>query len=225
MNSHRKTAIIVGILFITATVTSSLGFILRDPILEAPDYLVQVSANDTLVTTGVLLLLIDCVAVVFIAAMLYPILKQHNQALALAYLGFRAIESVVIIVGEIGLLVLLALSREFGQAGASDGSHIQTLGTLLLAAYRQGTHVIGILIVFGLTALILNYLLVRTRLVPRFISIWGLIGAILLMAAGIRTRSRIGLDRVRVTKGVRWLPTEPMSRPEVLWRKSFNQSS
>lgn len=184
MNTSKKTAIIVGILFIVATVTSSLGFAVRDSILDAPDRLVRLSANDTQVIVGALLVLMDCVAVVFIPAMLYPILKKHNQALALGYLGLRIVESVVIVVGEICVLVLLTASRSFSP-GASDASYLQTLGTLLLAAYRQGTHVIGVQIIFGLTALLLNYLLVRTKLVPGFISIWGLVGAFLLLAAGL----------------------------------------
>jgi hypothetical protein len=185
MNASKKTAIIVGVLFITATVSSSLGFLLRDPILEAPDYLVQVAANETLALIGAFLVLIDCIAVVAIPVMLYPILKQHDRAWALGYLAFRTIESVVIIVGEICLLAFLVLGQEFVEAGAPDASHFRTLGALLLAAYRYGTHVIGILIVFGLTAVILNVLLIRSRLVPRWVSIWGLIGAALLLVAGL----------------------------------------
>jgi hypothetical protein len=185
MNTSKKTAIIVGVLFIVATVSSSLGFSLRDPILDAPDVLFQVASNAPQVSASVLLVLINCVSVVAISFMLFPILKQQNEAWALGYVSFRTFESVVIVVGEICLLTLLTLSQEFVRAGAPDASHFQTLGTLLPAAYRYGTHVIGILIVFGLTAVILNILLVRSRLVPRWISIWGLIGAFLLLAAGL----------------------------------------
>ena len=64
MNSNRRTAIIVGVLFITATVTSSLYYVLVTPILDAPDYLVKVSENANQIIIGVLLYLIDCAAVV-----------------------------------------------------------------------------------------------------------------------------------------------------------------
>jgi hypothetical protein len=185
MNTSTKTAVIVGILFIVATASSSLGFFVRDPILEASDYLVRVSAHKAQVLAGVILVLVDCIAVVGIAVMLFPILKPHSRAGALAYVGFRTIEAVVIMAGEISVLALVTLSQEFVRAGAPDTSYLQTLGTLLLAVYRQGTHLIGIQIVFSLTALILNLLLYRTRLVPRWISAWGLIGAALLLAAGL----------------------------------------
>jgi len=184
MNSIRKTAIIVGVLFITATVASSLAFAILAPILNAPDILVNVSANITQVIIGVLLLLIDCVAVVFIPVMLFPIFKKHNETLALGYLGFRIIESVILIVGSIILLSLLTLSQEYVQAAAPDVSYFQTLGTLLLAVYDWAL-LVGIMIVFSITALILNYLLYKSKLVPRFISVWGLIGATLLLAVGL----------------------------------------
>ena len=83
MSTSKKTAIIVGVLFIVATVSSSLGFMLRDPILDDPEYLFQVSANETQVLIGVLLVLIDCVAVVAIPATLYPILKKHSVSCCL----------------------------------------------------------------------------------------------------------------------------------------------
>jgi hypothetical protein len=184
MNSNRKTARIVGVLFITATVASSLSFAIFDPILNAPDILVNVSANITQVIIGVLLLLIDCAAVVAIPVMLVPIFKKHNEALALGYVGARIIESVILIVGTIILLSLLTLSQEYVQAAAPDASYFQTLGTLLLAVYEWAL-LVGIMIVFSLTALILNYLLYQSELIPRFISVWGLIGATLLLAVGL----------------------------------------
>jgi len=184
MNTYKKTARIVGTLFITATVASSLGFVILDPILNAPDILVNISANITQVIMGVLLLLINCAAVVVIPVMLFPILKKHNEALAVGYLGSRIIESVILIVGSICLLSLLTLSQEFVQAATPDASYFQTSGTLLLAMH-DWTLLLGIMIVFSLTALILNYLLYQSGLIPRWLSGWGLIGAILLLAAGL----------------------------------------
>ncbi|GAH30840.1 unnamed protein product [marine sediment metagenome] len=123
-------------------------------------------------------------AVVGIAVMMFPILKQHNKNIALGYVGSRIIECKIIVVSEIILLSLLTLSQEYVKAGAPDASYFQTLGTLLLAV-GDWTHLLGINIVFGLGALILNYLLYKSKLVPRWISAWGFIGATLLLAAGL----------------------------------------
>jgi uncharacterized membrane protein YedE/YeeE len=136
------------------------------------------------VIIGVLLLLIDSAAVVGIAVMMFPILKKHNEALALGYVGFRVIEAAIIIVASIILLSLFTLSQEYVQAAAPDASDFQTLGTLLLTVWDWAL-LLGIMIVFSLTALILNYLLYQSELVPRWLSGWGLIGATLLLAAGL----------------------------------------
>ncbi len=184
MNSNRKIAIIVGVLFITATVVSMLSLVILPPILNAPDYLINVSENENQVIIGVLFYLIDCAAVVVIPIMLFPIFKKHNEALALGYVGSRIIESVTLIVGHISLLSLLTLSQEYVQAAATDASHFQALGALLLSVH-DWIHLLGVEIVFALTALILNYILYQSKLIPRFISVWGLIGAILLLALGL----------------------------------------
>ena len=184
MNSTKETAIIVGVLFIIATVAAILGSLaITKPNLDDPDYLIKFSANKNQVLIGVLLELIAAGAVAGTAIALFPIFKKHNEALALAYFGGRSIEGVLIIVGAIGALLLLTLSREY-VAGASDASHFQILATLLLAK-RDWYLLVGPVIVFSLNALILNYLFYQTSLVPRFLSVWGLIGAPLVLAAGL----------------------------------------
>ena len=127
MNSIKKTARIVGVLFITATVASILGkFGLLDPILNAPDYLINISENKTQVIIGILIESINSVVVVVIPIMLFSIFKKHNEALAIGYVGSRVIESVILIVGHISLLSLLTLSQEYVQAAAPDASYFQT---------------------------------------------------------------------------------------------------
>ncbi len=178
MNSNRKTARIVGVLFLTAMVTYFLGDELLGSILNAPDYLINVSANKTQVIIAVLLWLIVGVAVVGIAVMMFPILKQHNESIALGYVGFRIIEFAIIIVHVISPLSLLTLSQEYIKAGAPDASYFQTFGTLLLAErYWTGEMVA---IVVGLGGLLFCYLLYKSKLIPRFIAVWGLIGYALL---------------------------------------------
>ena len=182
MNSNRKTAIIVGVLFITATAAGILSLLFTGP-LNAPDYLIKVSANENQIIIGALLMLIMGFAVAGIGIMMYPIFKKHNEALALGYVGFRIIEGVLFIVSVVSLLSLLTLSQEFVKAGAPDASHFQTLGTLLQEeqywAYHMGT------ISFGLAALMFYYLLYQSKLIPRWLSGWGLIGVPLWFAVSL----------------------------------------
>jgi len=183
LDSNRKTAVIVGVLFITATVSAVVSGFLVGPILDGPDYLISVSANENQVLIAVLFELILAVSVIGIAVFLFPIFRKQNEALALGYVGLRILEGVIIIAGAISALLLLRLSQEYA-AGTPDASYFQTLGTLLLAE-RDWTFLLGPVIVFSLNSLILNYLLYQSRLVPRFISVWGLIGATMLLASGL----------------------------------------
>ena len=181
MDSHRTTAIIVGVLFIIATVAYSLGVIFLDPILGSSDYLTKASENENKVILGAFLVLIDAVAVAGIGIVIYPILKKHNETLALGYAGARIVESVLFIVNVIFILTLLTLSQEFVKAGASDASYYQTLGTLLLAA-GDWAFLLGFGLAFTLSALILNFLLYQSKLIPRWLSGWGFVGAVLIWA-------------------------------------------
>jgi hypothetical protein len=181
MNSNKKAARIAGALFLTAMVTSLFGGGLLESILNAPDYLVSVSANTTQVLIGMSLELINGIAVVGIAVALFPILKRQDEGIALGYVGFRVIESVFCIIGAVIPLSLITLSQEYLKAGASaDASSFQTLGALFIAARA---HLAGLLIpiFFGLGALLFYYLLYQSKLIPRFISVWGFIGVALML--------------------------------------------
>jgi len=180
MNSYRKNAIIVGVLFIIATVVPLLSFPFTRHV-DAPDYLIQVSTNATQVIVGALFELIMAFACAGIAIWLYPILKKHNEALALGSVGARLVEGVFFLVAVVGLLSLVTLSQEFVKAGAPDASYFQTLGTLLLAA-RDWAGVLGSF-AFILGALMYYYIFYQSKLVPRWLSVWGLIGVPLWIAA------------------------------------------
>lgn len=177
MNSEIKTARIVGVLFIIATVVSSLTMVLLG-FLEAPDYLVAVSANEITVLTGVLLELFWAFSVIGIPVYLFPILKKHNENLALGFFSFRFVEAIGVIIGSIGLLSLLTLGQEFVLAGAPLASSYQILGTLLLAT-RNWAFMIGSGLAWSLSAVILNYLLYNSKLIPQWLSVFGLVGGIL----------------------------------------------
>jgi len=182
MNSNRKTAIIVGIFYIAATVAGILSKVFG-PNLDAPDYLANLSVNENQVIIGALFEFTMAVLIVGIVIWLYPILNKHNETLALGFVLARTIEVVIFTIGVISLLTLLTISQEFVKAGAPDASYFQTLGTLLLAVREWGGGVCST-IVFGLSALMLNYILYQSKLIPRWISGWGLIGAILYLASG-----------------------------------------
>ena len=181
---HRKSAITVGVLFIIGTVAGVLGGVLTEPILGDPDYLIKIAANENQIVIGSLLVLVMGFAVAMIPVVMFPILKKYNEVLALGSVIFRgALEAVCYIALVISFLLLLTLSQEYVKTGAPDASYFQTLGTLLVAAGDGIEQILAI--VFCLGALMLYYLFYISRLVPRWLSLWGLIGAILYLAAPV----------------------------------------
>jgi hypothetical protein len=181
MISHRKTAMIVGALFIIATIAGMIGAFLLGPILDDPEYLVNTSAHENEVALGALLTLIMGVAVVGIAVMIFPILKNVDEGLALAYVGFRTLECVILIIVAMSYLSLLTLSQEYVAAGTLDATSFEAQGAILLAQTEWSN--VPVDIVFGLGCLMVYYLLYQSKLVPRPLSAWGFIGGTLMLVA------------------------------------------
>jgi hypothetical protein len=179
MDSNRKIAVIVGVLFLIATVILIIGGVFSLSIYE-PDYLTAVSANEYQVVLGALLEIVAAAAIVGISIAMFPILKKRNEGLALGYVGTRVFEGLTIFLNTIVLLSILALSQQFVNTVTPDASYFHASGALLLASRER----IGILVdfPFPLGAVIFNYLLYKTKLTPRWLAALGLIGGVLWFA-------------------------------------------
>jgi hypothetical protein len=175
MNTDRRIAIIAGTLFIVATTAGLLGSGLTGSIVGAPDYFVQIAANKNLIVLGAILAFIAAAGSAGIAISLYPVLRKHNEGLALGSVGFRLVEAVFYIVGALGLLSLLSLSQEYTSVGPQAVPTFQVLGTLITAIRVWAGFVLGV-IAFCLGAAMYYYVMYRSKLVPRWLSAWGLVG-------------------------------------------------
>jgi len=181
MNSDKKTAIIAGVLFIIATAASLLSTVFWNPILDSPDYLVKISANENQVMLGALFLLIGGLSSAGIAISLYPILRRFSEGLALGSVGFRIIEGMLYMVGVIGVLLLVTLSQAFVKAGAPDVSYFHTVGTVLLAEPNWAS--LTAIFAFYLGALMYYLVFYQSKLIPRWLSGWGIVGVLLGIVA------------------------------------------
>jgi hypothetical protein len=183
MESDRNTGAIVGVLFIIATVASILGSVALGSVLDGPDYLTGVSAHENQLVLAVLLFLIAASAAVATAFVLFPILRRHAEGLAAGYVVLRTFENVLYVAGVVALLIMLTVSQTdaIDTAGAPD---VRLLGGVVLALHDWSVQ-IGTLIFAGMASTMLNYVLYRSGLVPRWLSLWGLIGAPLVFAYGL----------------------------------------
>ncbi len=176
-DTYRGTAVLVGALFLISTATFIVSNVLITPLLASHNVLAAIAGNSQRMIAATLIALIEGVATVGIALALYPILKRHHPALALGYAGMRIAELAIAAVGfGLGGLLLVTLSGT-----AANGANSE-LGTVLVAL-RHWT----LMLVYVYTAVggvMLSYMLLRTRLVPRGFSVLGLIGyPVLLLAA------------------------------------------
>lgn len=180
----QKTARIVGVLFIIATVAGLLSFVFLEPILADPNYLENFSANENQVVLGALLDLTGAGAFVGLAVVIFPLLKKYHERIAIGYIVARGFEAVPFIIANISLLSLLTLSQEFVRSAGADLSNYQPLAAGLLAAY-DWTQLLGPRIFASLAALPFYFLLYQSQLLPRWISIWGLVAAPLYLGSGL----------------------------------------
>jgi len=89
MNSEKKTARIVGVLFIIGTVAGILSRVIAGPILNSSDYLIKVSANENQIIIGSLFVLIMAFALAMVPVVMFSIFKKYNEVLAVGYVVFR----------------------------------------------------------------------------------------------------------------------------------------
>jgi hypothetical protein len=181
MTPLRRTALVAGILYLVTFVASIPAVFLLGPVLNDPNYIVS-SGADTQVTAGAFLDLVNALACIGTAVALFSVVRLEHEGLALGFVTTRIFEAAVIVIGVVSLLAVVTL-RDPAASGTQRESLV-TAGAALVAV-RNWTFLIGPGIMPGLNALLLGTLLYRSRLVPRWIPVLGLIGAPLLISAAV----------------------------------------
>jgi len=165
MTNERRTAAVVGALFIAATSFFVVGQTLHGPFLNSEDVLQLAFPNRTRVVAGILIELVGVLAIPLIALAFYPLLRRASETAALSYVGLRVIEAAALVVVEGNLWAMVSLSEAFHAGTASASTLATQLGTL--QAMNESTFLISVAIAFPLGSILLNSLLWRSRLVPR----------------------------------------------------------
>ena len=184
MNSNRDIAILVGVLYILAAVTAIIGFVLYQPILNDPDYIIKGSANETQVIWGAFNELILAFSVIGISVLMFPIINKENESLAIGYVCFRLVEAILIIIGIISLLSIVTLSQEFESVASPNISFYLTAAKSLVILHNW-TFLLGPNLALGPSTLMMSYFLYDSKLVPRFISVLGLVGGSLIFSCAL----------------------------------------
>lgn len=178
MDSRMMYSRLIGSLFLMGFIVYGAGFALVTSKTGASDFLMTISSHKTIFALGAFLMLLNTPVDVAKAVLFFPILEKHSRRIALVYMTTMIVEVVFLTIGVLFLLMIIPLAQLSVDAGTA-----KALGSLLVQsntiAYQIGEMVLG----FG--ALFLCSLLFRTQLIPRWLSVSGLIGYTFLMTGAI----------------------------------------
>lgn len=201
MSADRKAAVWIGVLYLIGTVGMVLSAVVTNGFLSGPAYLAKVATQPNPVALGALLLIVAGLALALVPVVFWPIGKRYDETLAMGYVVFRgALEGVIYIATALGWLLLIALSKQ-GNAGPL-AALVRTTETVI---WDQMTA-----IPFALGALMFYLLLYRSRLVPRWLSTWGLVGAATYIAPPVGNMFGLSL-------GVLMLPLAVQEMVMAVW--------
>ena len=179
----RRTALVAGLLYLLTFAASIPAALLLAPVLADPGYILG-GGSEGRVLLACLLDLVNAFACVGTAVALFPVMKRQNEGLALGFVASRMVEATVILIGIMCLLAVVTLRQ--AQAGSTDEAALVVIGRALVAV-RNWTFLLGPTLMPAINALLLASLLFRSRLVPRFIPLLGLIGGPLLLVSTLLT--------------------------------------
>lgn len=178
--TSRRRAGLIGILFLAATAIGFMNLALLGPVFSASDVVAEVAGASNQIVAATILNSIMALAIVAIAAWFYPVLASTSKPMAIAYFVTRLAEGIILALA--GILWLGLLPNVLASAPS----------VVTILDWSNVLFGIGAQVVFGVTAIILNIVLLRAKMVPSVISVWGLIGGILIFGYG--TGDFLGAD-------------------------------
>ncbi len=187
MTPTRRTAVIVGMLFLICSAAAIMGGYLSNPLLAGSGYPARLSGQDARAVTGAILEFVWAVSGAGIAIGLYPVIRRWGRSLALAAVCFRVAEGILVLIAALSVLCLVTLSRQFVAAESAPGTSL-LLGTRALLVTARGWIVdVLALVAFSSGAMMYYFLLFRSNLVPRWISGWGGLATALTLGVTLYT--------------------------------------
>lgn len=197
--TDRATATLVGVLYLTGTAAGLASVVVTGAGRDGPDHLASAASIGVRLPIGALLVLTMGLALALIPVVAFPVLRRTSERLALGYLIFRgALEASCYVIVAAAWLVLFHLARDHDPAGAESGA-LRVAGSVLV----DTGEVMGMLvtITFLIGAAMFYAVLHRSRLVPRWLSGWGLVAIAPYLAVGLLKIFGV-VDTLSVTESV-----------------------
>jgi hypothetical protein len=183
MATNNKTSRILGLAFLLQFITSvSSGLVIR-PLWLVPDdiraTMLKIAENPNLLQVNILVDMLTALGVIFLGAMLFIMLRKQNEKMALVALGFYILEGALLAASRIGSFSLLKLSQVYASTGQPES--LLVFGDIALEATDYVGDTLHVL-AFCLGAILFYVLLYQSKAVPSWLSLWGLITLIPVLA-------------------------------------------
>lgn len=219
MNSYKKSAIFAGILILLGMVAGILSIV---PAVESTDYLSEVYPKRNQVLIGAVFQFLLIPIYLGFSLILYQVVKKYKENLAIGFVGFRIISSVFQLIGVILIPIFVLLSEQYLNSQSPDIFYFETLGSLLKSGRDLSNH-LGVMLATGLGNLILYFIFYKTKLIPKWLTIWGIFGNTLAILSSFL----ILFDTIAVISTSFAIMTLPLVFQEIvlaIWliRKGFN---
>ena len=201
-NTYRTTARIVGAMYLAGFIVGITGIVLIGSILSGPDHLATLPASSMLLAIAAVLWLMAAAWDAAHGVLMFPILKQHSERIAVGYLGFRIMDALVIAIMVLFILIQIPIGSEYVNAGASDASSLQALSTVFMQAQLDAYNIA--MITLGISGLILCYSFYKSKLVPRILAVWGLVGYATILCGSVLEVLGFNLLTIHAIPGGLW---------------------
>lgn len=201
-NPYRTTASVVGVVYLAGFVVGIGGMMLIQSILGVPNHLATLSAHSMPVAIGAIFWLLAVAGDVAHGVLMFPVLKQHSERIAVGYLAARIVDAIFIAIMVLFILLQIPLGSAYLKAVVPDAFYLQALSTLFaqaqLYAYEIGMSALG------LAGLLLCSTLYKAKLVPRWLAIWGLVGYAIIFGGMVSAVMGSGLGDASSAVGGLW---------------------
>ncbi len=185
MKTYRMNAVMAGTLYFLGTVFGVLSVVIGGEVLtsittskplEGVDMLSLVAANSSQLTAGAFFIIMMGISLVAMTVFLYPLIRKDSKELATGMLLFRgALEGTGYILSTLAILAFVVLGNEY-IATKAVSADLQSIGNALYKFIDLMSPINSLMFLIGATCLYVSFY--RTKLIPRWLTIWGLIGVV-----------------------------------------------
>ncbi len=192
MNLDKNTQRLLGFAFLFQFFTSLISGLIPSKVLPGNSLptneivnlnLNNIASNDLIIRISILGQVITAIGIVFLGSMLYIALKKENKKAATVGFGLYILEGTILASSMLWAFILLGISHEYALSGGQ--ALLQALGNLSFQTMGFGMTLA--LLPFSIGAILFYYIFYKSKLIPRLLSIWGIIGASIILSATLFT--------------------------------------